>query len=67
MGEFEYAAKTWDRERRVVAKLQKPKAKNGAESLFWEGFYFVTNRQATATDIVKVAVQRPQLMMEALA
>lgn len=44
MGEFDYAANTWERERRVVAKLQKPKAKNGAESLFWEGFYFVTSR-----------------------
>jgi hypothetical protein len=60
MGEFEYAAKSWDRERRVVAKLQKPKAEHGAVSLFWEGFYFVTNRQAPATDIVKHYLQRGQ-------
>ena len=44
MGEFRYAAGSWERERRVVAKLQKPRAKNGAESLFWEGYYFVTTR-----------------------
>lgn len=60
MGEFDYAAKTWDRERRVVAKLQKPKAEHGAVSLFWEGFYFVTNRQAPATDVVKHYLQRGQ-------
>jgi hypothetical protein len=60
MGEFEYAAKSWDRERRVVAKLQKPEAKHGAVSLFWEGFYFLTNRDASATDVVKHYLQRGQ-------
>ena len=60
MGEFEYAAKSWDRERRVVAKLQKPKAEHGAVSLFWEGFYFLTNREASATDVVKHYLQRGQ-------
>lgn len=52
MGEFSYAAKSWERERRVVAKLQKPKAKNGAESLFWEGYYFVTTREDAAESVV---------------
>ena len=60
MGEFEYAAKSWDRQRRVVAKLQKPKAKDGAEPLFWEGFYFVTNRGASAAEVVKHYLLRGQ-------
>ena len=52
MGEFTYAAGTWERERRVVAKLQRPKSREGAESLFWEGYYFVTTR----TDEVEAVV-----------
>ncbi len=52
MGEFSYAAKSWDKPRRVVAKLQKPKARDGAESLFWEGYYFVTTREGEAEEIV---------------
>lgn len=58
MGEFDYAAKSWDRERRVVAKLQKPKARDGAESLFWEGYYFVTTRQDAAEAVVSHYLQR---------
>jgi len=58
MGEFGYAAKSWDRERRVVAKLQKPKARDGAESLFWEGYYFVTTRNGEAESIVSHYLQR---------
>jgi hypothetical protein len=58
MGEFSYAAGTWDKARRVVAKLQKPKAKDGAESLFWEGFYFVTTRTGEADEIVAHYLQR---------
>ena len=58
MGEFRYAAKTWDRERRVVAKLQKPKAQDGAESLFWEGYYFVTTREDAAEAVVSHYLQR---------
>ena len=52
MGEFPYAAKSWERGRRVVAKLQKPKAKSGAESLFWEGYYFVTSREDAPEAVV---------------
>jgi hypothetical protein len=52
MGEFTYAAGTWERERRVVAKLQRPKSRDGAESLFWEGYYFVTTR----TEVVEAIV-----------
>jgi hypothetical protein len=52
MGEFRYAAKSWERERRVVAKLQKPKSKDGAESLFWEGYYFVTTRKDEVEAVV---------------
>lgn len=52
VGDFSYAAKTWTRERRVVAKLQKPVSKAGAESLFWEGFYFVTSRQDMPETVV---------------
>lgn len=58
MGEFHYAAKSWDRPRRVVAKLQKPKTKDGAESLFWEGYYFVTTREGEAGAIVSHYLQR---------
>lgn len=58
MGEFSYAAKTWDRPRRVVAKLQKPKSKDGAESMFWEGYYFVTTRDGEAEAIVSHYLQR---------
>lgn len=58
MGEFGYAAKTWDRPRRVVAKLQKPKAKDGAESMFWEGYYFVTTREGEPETIVSHYLQR---------
>lgn len=58
MGEFSYAAKSWDRERRVVAKLQKPKAQDGSESLFWEGYYFVTTREDAAETIVSHYLQR---------
>lgn len=58
MGEFEYAAKSWDKPRRVVAKLQKPKAKDGTESLFWEGYYFVTTREGEAEAIVSHYLQR---------
>jgi hypothetical protein len=58
MGEFSYAAKSWDKPRRVVAKLQKPKAKDGAESLFWEGYYFVTTREGEAETIVSHYLQR---------
>jgi hypothetical protein len=60
IGEFDYAAKSWDRQRRVVAKLQKPKVKDGAVSLFWEGFYFVTNQKTSAEDVVKHYLQRGQ-------
>ena len=58
MGEFRYAAGSWERERRVVAKLQKPRAKNGAESLFWEGYYFVTTREDEAEAVVSHYLQR---------
>jgi len=58
MGEFSYAAKSWERERRVVAKLQKPKAKDGAESLFWEGYYFVTTREDSAEAVVSHYLKR---------
>lgn len=58
MGEFRYAAKTWDRPRRVVAKLQKPKAKDGSEALFWEGYYFVTTRDGEAETLVSHYLQR---------
>jgi hypothetical protein len=58
MGEFSYAAKSWEHARRVVAKLQKPKAKDGAESLFWEGYYFVTTRNGKAEEIVSHYLQR---------
>ncbi len=52
MGEFSYAAKTWEQQRRVIAKLQKPVARNGEESLFWEGFYFVTSREDAPESVV---------------
>jgi len=58
MGEFSYAAKSWEHARRVVAKLQKPKAKDGAESLFWEGYYFVTTRDGKTEEIVSHYLQR---------
>ena len=58
MGEFRYAAGSWERERRVVAKLQKPRAKDGAESLFWEGYYFVTTRTDEAEAVVSHYLQR---------
>jgi hypothetical protein len=52
MGEFTYAAGTWERERRVVAKLQRPKSRDGAEALFWEGYYFVTTRADAVEAVV---------------
>lgn len=58
MGEFAYAAKSWERERRVVAKLQKPKSKSGDESLFWDGFYFVTSRKDSPNAIVSHYLDR---------
>ncbi len=57
-GEFRYGAKSWAEDRRIVVKFQTPESKDGAACLFLESFYFVTNRQETAKDVVNHYLKR---------
>ena len=57
-GEVRYGAKSWAGDRRVVVKFQAPESKDGAACLFLESFYFVTNRQDPAKDVVDHYLKR---------
>ena len=56
-GEFLYAAESWERERRVVFKIELHKSE-GSNDLFPTCTFIVTNREDTPEEVVKLYCKR---------